>query len=139
MRTRISMWSFTVLGVALAVGLALAVSPYASSNPDGLEKVAIEEGFVDTGKLHAIQEDAPVPDYVFPGVGGGRLATGVAGFVGTLGVFAIAYGIGWALRRRTGGGLRGEVLVGGADGGRGAGGGVGGAAAGAGTASPPAG
>lgn len=102
MRARISMRTFAVLGVALAVGLALAVSPYASSSPDGLEKVAIDEGFVDTGRLHAIQEDAPVPDYVFPGVGDGRLATGVAGFAGTLAVFAIAYGIGWGLRRRAG-------------------------------------
>ena len=31
---------FTILVLALAVGLATAVSPYASSSPDGLEKVA---------------------------------------------------------------------------------------------------
>ena len=35
-RTRL----FVAVALALAVGLATAVSPFASSNPDGLEKVA---------------------------------------------------------------------------------------------------
>lgn len=100
-RARVSMRVFAVLGVALAVGLAFAVSPFASSNPDGLERMAGDKGFLDEGRLHALQEDAPVPDYVFPGIGDGRLATGVAGFAGTLLVFGTAHGVGWALRRRS--------------------------------------
>ena len=100
MRPRISMKAFVVLALALAVGLGLASSPYASPSPDGLEKVAEDKGFLDDGKLAAIQENSPVPDYAFPGIDDPRLATGVAGFVGTLGVFAIGYGLAWALRRR---------------------------------------
>jgi len=91
---------FTILALALAVGLATAASPFASSHPDGLEKVAEQKAFLDTGRLAPIQEDAPVPDYAFPGVANERLATGLAGFVGVLGVFAIGYGVAAVARRR---------------------------------------
>jgi hypothetical protein len=91
---------FLALALALAVGLATAVSPYASSSPDGLEKVAEKKEFLDEGRLAGIQEDSPIPDYAFPGVENERLATGLAGFVGTLAVFAIGYGLAFVLRRR---------------------------------------
>jgi PDGLE domain len=91
---------FTILALALAVGLATAASPFASPHPDGLEKVAEEKAFLDEGKLAGIQEDSPIPDYAFPGVENERVATGLAGFVGCLGVFAVGYGLAFALRRR---------------------------------------
>ena len=53
------------------------------------------------GILAAIQEDSPIPDYAFPGVDNERLATGLAGFTGTLGVFALGYGLAFVLRRRS--------------------------------------
>ena len=89
-----------MLGLALAVGLATAVSPYASASPDGLEKVAGDKGFLGQGKLASLQDDSPIAGYAFPGIGDERVATGLAGFVGTLGVFAVAFGIAWLLRRR---------------------------------------
>jgi len=98
---RVSTRLFVVLALALAVGLAVAASPYASGSPDGLEKVAERQGFLDSGSLHRVQETSPVPDYAFPGVSDPRLATGLAGFVGTLGVAALAVGIGGVIRRRT--------------------------------------
>lgn len=88
------------LGLAIAVGLASAVAPFASPSPDGLERVAEDEGFLEAGKLHTIQEDSPIPDYTFPGVENERIATGLAGFVGTLGVFALGSGIAYLSRRR---------------------------------------
>lgn len=98
---RIPLSVFIVLGLAVAVGLAFAVSPYASANPDGLEKVADRKGFLEEGRLASIQDDSPIPDYAFPGIENERLATGVAGFAGTLGVFAIALAIEWIFRRRS--------------------------------------
>jgi hypothetical protein len=91
---------FVAVALALAVGLATAVSPFASANPDGLEKVAGDKAFLDDGKLHSIQDESPIPDYAFPGIENERVATGLAGFVGTLGVFAIGYGLAFVLRRR---------------------------------------
>ena len=91
---------FVVVALAVAIGLGTAVSPYSSSSPDGLEKVAGEKQFLDRGKLHSIQDDSPIPDYAFPGIDNPRVATGVAGFVGTLAVFGLGYGLAYALRRR---------------------------------------
>jgi hypothetical protein len=91
---------FTVIALALAIGLATAASPFAASSPDGLERVASDKAFVDRGRLAPLQQDAPAPDYAFPGIDDQRLATGLAGFVGTLGVFALGYGVATAARRR---------------------------------------
>lgn len=91
---------FVILALAVAVGLAAAVSPYASSSPDGLQKVATDHGFVTDGTLHSVQDDAPMPGYAFPGIDDPRVATGLAGFVGTLFVFAVGYGVAYAVRRR---------------------------------------
>ena len=99
---KVSTRIFVVLALAVAIGLATAVSPFASANPDGLEKVADDKGFINEGKLHSIQEDSPIPDYAFPGVENERVATGLAGFVGTLAVFALGYGLAYVLRRREG-------------------------------------
>lgn len=88
---------FTVLVVAVAVGLATAASPYAASAPDGLEKVAADTAFLDRARAH----DAPVADYAVPGAGDARVATGLAGFAGTLMVFGLGYGVALVARRRT--------------------------------------
>lgn len=91
---------FVIVALAVAVGLGTAVSPYASSSPDGLQKVAEKQAFVDKGRQHAVQKDAPIPGYAFPGIDNPRVAKGVAGFVGVLFVFAAGYGLASVLRRR---------------------------------------
>jgi hypothetical protein len=88
---------FTVLALAFAIGLATAVSPYASSSPDGLEKVAGDKAFLDRGEA---QETSVLADYAIPGVGDERVATGLAGFSGTLLVFGLGYGVVVMARRR---------------------------------------
>ena len=91
---------FTILAAALAVGLALPVSPFASSSPDGLERVAGDRAFLDQGRLAPVQESAPVPDYALPGVSDPRVATGLAGFAGTLIVLGLGWAVTGAARRR---------------------------------------
>jgi hypothetical protein len=88
---------FTILALALAIGLGTALSPFASSSPDGLEKVAQRKAFLDAGRT---QDRAPLSDYAIPGVRDQRLATGLAGFAGTLGVFLVGYGVAAVVRRR---------------------------------------
>jgi hypothetical protein len=88
---------FTILALALAVGLATAVSPFASSSPDGLEKVAGDKAFLDRGEA---QETSVLSDYAAPGIGDERVATGLAGFAGTLVVFGLGYGVVVLARRR---------------------------------------
>jgi len=90
----------TILALAVAIGLATAVSPFASASPDGLEKVAEQQAFLDHGRLAPVQESAPVPDYAFPGIDDPRLATALAGFTGTLLVFGLGAGTLALVRRR---------------------------------------
>ncbi len=78
--------------------LTLAIfSPLASSHPDGLERVAEDQGFIE----HA-QEPwyELIPDYVFPGIPNEALATILAGIVGTLLVFGLMWGLGKVVARR---------------------------------------
>lgn len=96
---RIPTLVFVALALAMAVGLATAVSPYASPAPDGLEKVAEDTGFLDDASSNAIQDESPIPDYAFPGIENERVATGAAGFAGTIGIFVVGVGIAWLLRR----------------------------------------
>ena len=91
---------FTILALAVAIGLGTAASPFASPHPDGLERVAADQGFLDRGRVAPAQEHAPVPDYGVPGVPDARLATGLAGFAGTLLVFAVVSGAGVLVCRR---------------------------------------
>ena len=88
---------FTILALALAIGLGTALSPFASSSPDGLAKVAQRKAFLDAGRT---QDRALLSDYAIPGVCDQRLATGLAGFAGTLGVFLVSYGVAAVVRRR---------------------------------------
>jgi len=91
---------FVILALAVAIGLGTAISPFASSSPDGLEKVATDKAFIDDGQLHSVQDDSPIPDYAFPGVENERVATGLAGFTGVLLVFGLGYGVAAVARRR---------------------------------------
>src|SRR3954452_3826872 len=78
-----------VFGLAVAIGLAAAASPFASSSPDGLQRVATDHAFAGDGTDHG----GLVPGYAVAGVGDERVATGLAGFLGTLVVFGVGYGI----------------------------------------------
>src|SRR5215211_6480391 len=90
---------FTVLALAVAVGLGSAFAPFASGSPDGLQKVAEEQGFLDRGRPAAVHDSAPAPGYAFPGVEDARVATALAGFAGTLAVFWLGAGVVAVVRR----------------------------------------
>lgn len=80
---------FVVGGLIVALGLAFFVSPFASSSPDGLNKVAIDKGFSDTQKEHAL-DDGPLAGYAVKGVDDERVSTGIAGVVGVVVTFGLA-------------------------------------------------
>ena len=76
---------FTIVALALAVGLATAASPFASSAPDGHTRVAADKGFA----ARESQSRTPLLDY----------QALLGGFAGTLIVFATGYGIARVVRR----------------------------------------
>ena len=83
---------------ALAFTLLLAtVSPLASGAPDGLERVAEDQQFIDTAHPAPFEV---IADYVFPGVQNETLATILAGWVGVITVFSGVYLLTWLITRR---------------------------------------
>jgi len=96
-----AVWKFVLLGLGLSLLLAIFISPYASSSPDGLEKVAEDHGFLSKAEdREPTWTHSPVPDYAVPGVESESAATGLAGLVGTLIVFGFALVIGLVIHRR---------------------------------------
>ncbi len=90
-----------VVGLLVALVLAIA-SPLASTRPDGLEWLAMQNGFFDRAQapLYRI-----FPDYLFPGVSHEALATIAAGILGTAIVLGVSLGVAYSRRnRRTSGG-----------------------------------
>ena len=85
--------------MAIALIMAGAISLFASSNPDGLERVAEDIGFLETGEGHEAIE-APMPDYVIPGIENEVLSASLAGLIGTVIMFLLAIGLGKALKKR---------------------------------------
>ena len=105
-KTRIRSWRFEVLtnrkfyiiGFIVSLFLAGVVSFYASSSPDGLEKVAQDIGFIDTAKDHT-NADGALADYGVKGIDNERASVGVAGIIGVIGTAVVA-GIGFKLIAR---------------------------------------
>lgn len=89
---RITIAALVAGGLVVALALAFFVSPEASSKPDGLNKVAIEEGFADDEKAHDL-DDSPLAGYGVEGVDNERLSTGLAGILGV----GVTFGLGSAL------------------------------------------
>ena len=91
--------ALVVAGLALALGLALLVSPFADSDPDGLERVARDKGFADRARTHSLS-GSPLADYSLEGVASERLATAASGFVGVLLTFGAGAGLFALVRAR---------------------------------------
>lgn len=79
--------------------LAAVFSFYASSSPDGLEKVADEIGFSKSAKDNA-NSDFALADYGVDGVGNERFSVGLAGAIGVVATGAVASLLFLTLRRK---------------------------------------
>lgn len=84
----------------LAVLLAVLLSPFASKSPDGLEKIAQDEGFAERGEGPRAWRFAALNDYAIPGIKNEYVATSLAGLLGAALVFGAALGAGKLLARR---------------------------------------
>jgi cobalt/nickel transport protein len=87
-----------VTGLLLALLLAGVASYYAASEPDGLSRVALDQGFAATEDQH--NDVAPLAGYRTEGVDHDRLSGGLAGVAGCLVVLALAGGVTRFLRAR---------------------------------------
>jgi cobalt/nickel transport system permease protein/cobalt/nickel transport protein len=99
MSVRRGVWIFIGVGLAVSLLLAGVVSYYASSSPDGLNKVAEDLGFAGAAQDSATS-GSPLAGYEASGVEHDRLSVGLAGVVGVLLTAALAFGLFLWLARR---------------------------------------
>lgn len=85
---QIRSWVVPVVSILLVAGL---LSLFASAWPDGLEKVAEDTGFIGLAEQVRISLPTPFADYTFNGNEG--IGTSIAGILGSIVCFGVAWGI----------------------------------------------
>ena len=93
--------TFVIGGLLVSLLFAAVVSQFAVDNPDGLEFVAEEQGFIDSAEDHAL-DSSMFADYATAGVDNETLSLAIAGVSGTLVTLAVGVGLFSAASRGTG-------------------------------------
>ena len=97
---------FILTGIAISLAIAAFISPFASQNPDGLDRVAQDLKFADKAVKEPIAKQMPpaqiFDEYSVKAVENPKVSTALAGVAGTLLVFGLAWGLGeLAMRRKS--------------------------------------
>ena len=89
---------FILSGLALALSIAAFVSPFASKDPDGLDRVSqdlkFEEKAIEEPPTKQLPFSQVFEEYSIKAVPNEKVSTALAGVTGTLVVFGLAWGIG---------------------------------------------
>ena len=94
-RENAGLWIFAGIAILVAVILAVFVSPWASSSPDGLEKKAEEKGFMEKAEeREPAWKHSPMPDYTVESIKNERVSTGVSGLIGVILTLVVAVAVG---------------------------------------------
>lgn len=97
--SKVPLRAFIIGGLAATLIFATVVSQFAVDNPDGLERVAQDTGFISSGQDHGLANTL-FADYATSGIGNETLSLAIAGLVGALITLAVAYGLFRAIRPR---------------------------------------
>ncbi|MDJ0925079.1 MAG: PDGLE domain-containing protein [Acidimicrobiia bacterium] len=89
---------FLLGGIVVTLLVAVVVTQFSSSDPDGLEYVAEQEGFADTAEEHDLTE-GPLADYTTDVTSNSRANTAIAAVAGVGLTLIIGYGVFWLARR----------------------------------------
>jgi cobalt/nickel transport system permease protein len=98
-RRPVSTRAFLVGGVVVAFLFAVVISQFAFDSPDGLERVATDQGFAASATDHAL-DSGIFAEYATAGVGNETVSLAVAGAAGTAISLLIGLGIFYAVRDR---------------------------------------
>jgi cobalt/nickel transport protein len=96
-RSFLRRWRWVIAGLAIVAVIVVVLAPLASPDPDGLEAVAKQQGWLGAAQdaIHGV-----FPGYSIPGLDGAS-GTIVSGLIGVGIVFVAIVALGWLLRRRT--------------------------------------
>jgi ABC-type Fe3+ transport system permease subunit len=93
---RLGRW-WWIAGVAIAALVVIVLAPLASSDPDGLERVAEDVGFIDQAEN---MFSGVLGDYAIPGIDDPAVSTVLSGLLGLAIVLLVMFVIGRVLARR---------------------------------------
>lgn len=97
-RPRVGARTFLIGGVVVAAFCAMVVSQFAASDPDGLEKVASDKGFIDSARDHDLG-DSVFADYATRGIDNPELSLAIAGITGVAVTLIVGSGLVVATRQ----------------------------------------
>jgi len=93
------------IGLGMALVIAIALSPFASKDPDGLDRVSEDLKFDTKATENPPAEQLPFSqvfdEYSFKGIKDEKGATAIAGLIGTLATFGLTWGVGKLATRGT--------------------------------------
>lgn len=89
---------FVVGAVLASLFVAVVVSQFASGEPDGLERVATDEGFAQSAEEHGLADSA-FADYATRGIDNEQLSLAVAGASGVTLTLVVGHGLASSRRR----------------------------------------
>jgi len=90
---------FAIVSIAIVAAIVVLAAVYASSHPDGLERVAEQLGFISQATEEPVFA-APLPDYSTDAIKSPFWSTSVAGLIGAALVFIVVVLIGRLFRKR---------------------------------------
>ncbi len=82
-----------ITGLVIAVFMACVLSLFASPEPDGLERIAEDQGFAGKAEGQEVIH-SPLPGYTVPRIENEQLAAALAGLVGVLIILGVTFS--WA-------------------------------------------
>jgi len=91
-RARRPIRGLVVAGLVVSLIVAVGVSQFAVDDPDGLERVAEDQGFLETAEDHAFGSSL-FADYATAGVANESVSLAIAGAAGTLLTLAVGSGL----------------------------------------------
>jgi len=86
-----------IAGLAIALVIAILAPFLASSNPDGLDSTAEKVG---VGEKAYSAYQSPMPDYLVPFLGEGKLSGIIALILGVILIAGLSYGAGLTLKKK---------------------------------------
>lgn len=80
-----------IVGLGISILIVIVLSPFASSKPDGLERVAEDHGFAEKATGFLASWVTFFSDYTVAFIKNEKLSTIVAGICGVIMVFLVSY------------------------------------------------
>lgn len=94
--SRVGRW-WWVIGIAIVAVVVVVLAPLASSDPDGLERVAEDNGFIAQAQNVV---GGLLGDYAIPGIDDPTVSTVLSGLLGVVILLVVVFALGRVLARR---------------------------------------